>query len=149
MEKDQRIDPADAHKRGAANDDGLSEWFVPTEEVPVPEGFASRVASLAFAGGDAPADDLLVPAGPGGTPPASTGFEQGRILSFTMSLAAAAAAAVLVFTLVLAGGDTGDATGGEGGISADTKLDEKLDQLEAENRELELEAATDEEPEAK
>ena len=132
---DRKLDPAHGRRVDAQDDTSLREWFVPSEEVPVPAGFASRVARLAFEGVETSREDdvVLTPAGPGGV---TAGPEHGRILSFTMSLAAAAAAAVIIFFLILAGSDTGDATADQG-ISADTSLEEKLELLEAENRDLE------------
>ncbi len=132
---DRKLDPVRGRRVDAPDDISLREWFVPTEEVPVPAGFASRVARLAFEGVEASREDdvVLTPAGPGGV---AAGPEHGRILSFTMSLAAAAAAAVIIFSLILAGSDTSDATADQG-ISADTSLEEKLELLEAENRDLE------------
>ncbi len=134
-QNDRKLDPDHGMRADGPDDTSLREWFVPTEEVPVPTGFASRVARLAFEGVEVPREDdvVLTPAGPGG---ATFGFEQGRVLSFTMGLAAAAAAAVIVFSLILAGADTSDATADQG-ISADTSLEEKLELLEAENRDLE------------
>lgn len=144
---DRKQDPTHGRRVDAPEDTSLREWFVPTEEVPVPAGFASRVARLAFEGVDASreGDVVLTPAGPGG---ATAGSEQGRILSFTMSLAAAAAAAVIIFSLILAGSDTSDATADQG-ISADTSLEEKLELLEAENRDLESSRPGSEEADAR
>lgn len=148
MDQDDReLNPAHGRRADAPEDTSLREWFVPTEEVPVPAGFASRVARLAFEGAETPREEdvVLTPAGPGGV---TAGLEQGRILSFTMSLAAAAAAAVIVFSLILAGADTSDATADQG-ISADTSLEEKLELLEAENRDLESSRPGSEEADAR
>lgn len=144
---DRKLDPAHGGRVDAPEDTSLREWFVPTEEVPVPAGFANRVARLAFEGVEAPPEDdvVLTPAGPGGV---RAGLEQGRLLSFTMTLAAAAAAAVIVFSLILAGSDTSDATADQG-ISADTSLEEKLELLEAENRDLESSRPGSEEADAR
>lgn len=122
-----------ACRRVVQEETALRQWFVPTEEVAVPAGFAARVARAAFAGEGAADRDLVVPAGPGGAPRAGGG-ETGRLLSFTMALAAVAAAAVLLFTLILAGRGAGPVDADQ--LDAGPQLDQNLERIEAENQAL-------------
>lgn len=113
----------------------LRQWFVPTDEVPVPDGFAARVARRAFAGDEGSATESL----PTHTlTPVAAPADQGRLLSFTMGLTAAAAAVMMTFTLMLA---SGDSQGLGDGMGADSLLEDALDELEAEYDALEESSA--------
>jgi|TARA_B100000959_G_C14545302_1_gene445359 anti-sigma factor RsiW len=92
------------------------QWFVPTPEVSVPEGFAARVARRAFQGdtGEAPAStELLAP-----------------VLPFVLKMTAAAAGLLLVLSGVMRAVDI--PTGGElrADDAATMTLEEALDRLE-------------------
>ena len=105
----------------------LRGWFEPTDEVPVPAGFADRVAGLAFGGAEARTGDVLVPFAPAGDDAARA--ERGRLVDFAVMLTAVAAAALIVVTLLLA-------TDGRGGVDADASmqadmsLEDRLEELE-------------------
>ncbi len=127
----------------------LGSWFVPTEELPVPAGFASRVAELAFSGaspegqgGPGKTDGrgerhlTLTPRAPQLAPRSvePTPEDRGRLLSFSMALTAAAAAAALFLTIFLASREE-PGVGAEP-IRADDDLEVNLEALRQENRAL-------------
>lgn len=70
----------------------FQSWFVPSEPVAVPEGFAARVARRAFAG-DA---GVLAPAGP---VPAEPVRREAPILQFSLRMAMAAALVLIVASI--------------------------------------------------
>jgi len=119
----------------------LGAWFLPTEEVPVPADFASRVTELAFSGAVAERSHTLKPlpaqhasdsARSRQVSPLSEGH--GRLLSFSVALTAAAAAAALLLTLFLASREepgVGDET-----IYAVEGLEMNLEALKEQNRAL-------------
>ena len=136
------------------DESALRQWFVPTDEIPVPDGFAARVASAAFAGGESAEDEAHtatpVPSGPRASRedftlvppapvPASSGpafaarDEQAR--SFAMMMTAVAAAVIIAVSLVIAaqsrlGVNTPD-------LDASGPLDSRLEALDAQNKALE------------
>ncbi|MEM9379005.1 MAG: zf-HC2 domain-containing protein [Planctomycetota bacterium] len=129
----------------------LRQWFVPTEEVEVPDGFAARVARRAFAGDEGlapvapdPLESDPVEVIPFAAVPAVSGAATARdtagLLSFSRTLVAAAAAAMVAVTLFIANG-THPASQG---LGASEDLDEALEALDEENRDL----LQDEEPAA-
>ena len=67
-------------------------WFVPTEPIIVPEGFAARVSRRAFAGDKG----LLIPT----SAPGSV-VGESRILQFVVQMTAVAAAALLILAIGL------------------------------------------------
>ena len=101
----------------------LRQWFVPTEEVEVPEGFAARVVRRAFAGDEGLAPVTL-------TPVASP--DAGRLLSFSQMLVAVAAAAMVAATLMIASG----ARPSVDDLRADRDLDQALEELDQANEAL-------------
>ncbi|MEM6671657.1 MAG: zf-HC2 domain-containing protein [Planctomycetota bacterium] len=103
----------------------LRQWFEPTDEVEVPEGFAARVARRAFAGDEGLAPVTITPAA----------SEGGRLLSFSRGLVAAAAAAMIAVTLFLASQELPSV----GEVGAGPDLDQALEELEDENRAREAE----------
>ena len=116
----------------------FQSWFVPTEPVAVPEGFAARVARRAFAG-DA---GVLTPA----APPEPVRRE-APILQFSLKMAMAAAVVLMVASLgigLVNQPDSGDT------ISADENEPEfhevlnELDKLKAEDAARELEKLKEE-----
>ena len=126
--------------RGAVQEENsLRQWFVPTAEVAVPEGFAARVARRAFAGDEGRSAETLTAALPEHTlTPVAAPQAQGRVLSFVMGLAAAAAAVMMAFTLLLA---SQDSQGLGDGVGADSLLEDALDELHKENLALETQAS--------
>lgn len=123
--------------RAAVQDETtLRQWFVPTEEVEVPEGFASRVARRAFAGDTGESsregDFVLRPVAPS----SAALEERRRFADFAIALTAVAAAALILVTLMIAS-DERAGVDANGGLSAGPQLDEQLRALEAENRVLE------------
>lgn len=129
----------------------LGAWFVPSEEVAVPAGFASQVTALAFSGasaGDAqgaPDPQLtLTPRAPRPSAPiqgVGESFhgdripeERGQLLSFSVGLTAAAAAAAILLTLFLASRD--EPVVESGPIYAEDGLQLNLDALDQQNRAL-------------
>lgn len=124
--------------RGAVQEEtSLRQWFVPTEEIEVPAGFAARVARRAFAGDEGRASVTLAPetlapvtlAPVTLTPTAPP--EAGRLLSFSMGLVAVAAAAMIAVTLFIGGGPN---PGAQDLRATDESLDKALDALVEENR---------------
>lgn len=81
-----------ACRTSAQDGKALSRWFVRPEraEIPVPSGFAARVARRAFAG------DVGSSTGSAGREEEVGAREQGRILQFVLTLTAAAAAVMLI-----------------------------------------------------
>ena len=124
--------------RGAVQEEtSLRQWFVPTDEIEVPAGFAARVARRAFAGDEGLAPVTLTPTAPP---------EAGRLLSFSMGLVAVAAAAMIAVTLFIGGGPN---PGTQDLRATDESLDKALNALVEENRaELNGEAPATE-PEAR
>lgn len=115
--------PCRASAQGEKN---LKRWFVPTEEVAVPAGFAARVARRAFAGdpGSAEFDDTLVPA----SPPEQA--ETGKLLTFVLRATAVAAVFLVLLSvgigrLRLPDQNTISATNAE-----EVSLEQALDELE-------------------
>lgn len=99
------------------------QWFVPSEEVPVPEGFAARVTGLAFAGGG----HELTPVG--SAPKLRLVSGGSHAVRFQMALSAAAAVLLIVTGFLIARGHTGADIGG-GGLQAD---ESELERIEQEN----------------
>jgi anti-sigma factor RsiW len=99
-------------------------WFVPTPEIKVPTGFASRVARRAFQGdtGEQPLPDAVL-----------TDAVLAPVLPFVLKMTAAAAGLLLVLSGVLRSVDV--PTGGE--LRADDAstitLDDALERLESLN----------------
>lgn len=137
------------------DESALRQWFVPTDEIPVPQGFAARVVSAAMAGRDASANDApvpsvrsdarprasregftLVPPAPGPALAGSTvATHDDRTRSFAMVMTAVAAAVIIAVTLVIAaqsrlGVNTPD-------LDASEPLDIRLETLDAQNEALE------------
>lgn len=104
-------------------------WFVPTPEIKVPTGFASRVARRAFQGdsGEQPLPDAVL------TDAVLTDAVLAPVLPFVLKMTAAAAGLLLVLSGVLRSVDV--PTGGE--LRADDAstitLDDALERLESLN----------------
>jgi len=118
--------------RAAVQDETtLRQWFVPTEEVEVPAGFAARVARRAFAGDTGASSDAgervheLRPVAPS---PAAL-EERRRFADFAIALTAVAAAALILVTLMIAS-DKRAGVDANSGLSAGPQLDEQIRQLE-------------------
>ena len=123
--------------RGAVQEEtALRQWFVPTEEVEIPEGFAARVARRAFAGDEGLPPVTVTPSAPP---------EGGRILAFSRTLVAVAAAAMIAVTLIIASGERPTV---DDPLGADESLDRALEELEAENEALEQEPVKGEDDDA-
>ncbi len=95
-----------ACRAGAQSGKNLRRWFAQSEPVAVPRDFASRVARLAFQGGEvvtAPAisDFELVPAAPPLARPAARKQDETRILNFVLRLTVAAALVALLASVAI------------------------------------------------
>ncbi|MEM1448246.1 MAG: zf-HC2 domain-containing protein [Planctomycetota bacterium] len=126
----------------------LRQWFVPTEDVEVPDGFAARVARRAFAGDEGLAPvapntfdpeagyseaGVLVPFATAGATAGALAVRDGHgLLAFSRTLVAAAAAAMVAVTLIIASGGHPASQG----LGASQDLDEALEALDEENRSL-------------
>jgi anti-sigma factor RsiW len=102
----------------------LKAWFVPTAAVPVPAGFAARVARRALAG-DAGSEPLVE------VPRPVAVAERRSILTFAQAAVAAAAAVLLVFAIVIRRLDLPD----EGLRADDVTLEDSLEALDRMNAE--------------
>lgn len=80
----------------AKGDTNLKRWFVPGEAVPVPVGFAARVARAAL-GADVEAADPE-PVAPAISAPAP---DEPRVLRFVLAVTAAAAAALILVSAAI------------------------------------------------
>jgi len=76
----------------------LKAWFVDGDPVTVPAGFAARVARRAFAGDRGQEQSV-------GGAAASTGSEEGKMLSFVLHLTAVAAALLMAFSIGIRTGE--------------------------------------------
>ncbi len=117
----------------------LASWFVPTEPVAVPQGFASRVAALAMAGAPAQvgaateragADVVLRPAARGPRPVDASGSPA----RFAMALAGLAAAVLVGLSLWLAAGGHQTFEEQRGLVADEQTLEAELKRLEELNR---------------
>lgn len=116
----------------AQGERSLRAWFVPTAEVPVPEGFAARVARRAFAG-----DTGEPPAG-GAAASTAAAAPPHSLRSFVMGITALAAGLLLALSLAIRALDL--PTAGE--VSADTDVPMRLEHILTELEALDPPAPT-------
>ena len=112
------------------------DWFVPTPEIAVPEGFAARVARRAFAGDVG----VLVPTGPVLAEPQR---REAPILQFSLRVAMAAALVLMVAAIslgVINQPDRDASVGADPNQPSAQEVLQELDELKAEERAAELKA---------
>jgi len=120
--------------RASAQDEkSLKRWFVEPAQVPVPAGFASRVARRAFAGDLGADSGTLVPA----APPAGAikNEPNGKLLHFVLQMTAVAAVLLVFLSVAIGNLRLPDGRDVRATNEQELSLDEALNELERLNRE--------------